>query len=82
MSADILEKRGSDNVGGALETDAEKNAQSSSANEVKPGEGYDSDDRSEDYQGGVQRVRAVTTLWSKKTLWIMFAVYVDCDPLS
>lgn len=76
MSGDMLEKRGPESVGDSqrLGTDPEKSAQSSSANEVRPGEGYDSDDRSEDYQGGVQRVRAVTTLWSKKTLWIMFGV--------
>lgn len=76
MSGDMLEKRGPESVGDSHRhgSDPEKSAQSSSANEVRPGEGYDSDDRSEDYQGGVQRVRAVTTLWSKKTLWIMFGV--------
>ncbi|KAI9896346.1 hypothetical protein N3K66_008518 [Trichothecium roseum] len=76
MSGDMLEKRGPESVGDSQRpgSDPEKSAQSSSANEVRPGEGYDSDDRSEEYQGGVQRVRAVTTLWSKKTLWIMFGV--------
>lgn len=24
------------------------------------------------FQGGVQRVRAITSLWSKNTMWLMF----------
>lgn len=34
----------------------------------------DSDAKSEEFQGGVQRVRAVTALWTKKTLWLMFSL--------
>lgn len=26
------------------------------------------------YQGGVQRVRAITSLWSKNTMWLMFVL--------
>ena len=32
----------------------------------------DSDANSTEFQEGVQRVRAVTTLWTKKTLVLMF----------
>ncbi|KAF4119474.1 siderophore iron transporter MirB [Geosmithia morbida] len=36
--------------------------------------GYSSDDPSERYQNGVQGVRAITSVWSKYTLWSMFAL--------
>lgn len=26
------------------------------------------------FQGGVQRVRAITSLWSKNTMWLMFVL--------
>jgi hypothetical protein len=28
-------------------------------------------------QDGVKKVEAVTSVWTKKTLWIMFALYVN-----
>jgi hypothetical protein len=34
----------------------------------------DSDAKSEEFQDGVQRVRAVTAVWSKRSLWLMFAL--------
>lgn len=34
----------------------------------------DPDNESEDFQAGVKRVRAVTSIWSNKTLWTMFAM--------
>lgn len=41
------------------------------------------DAQSEDFQDGVQRVRAITEIWSRKTLGIMFVLYVNnaCSPL-
>lgn len=36
----------------------------------------DSDAHSEDFQDGVQRVRAITEIWSRKTLGTMFVLYV------
>jgi hypothetical protein len=38
--------------------------------------GYRTDD-SEKFQAGVQRVRAITEIWSKKTLIYMFILYVN-----
>lgn len=38
----------------------------------KPVDGNASD--SDGFQGGVRQVRAVTTIWSKKTLFSMFAL--------
>lgn len=35
-----------------------------------------SDVDSENFQLGVQRVRAITETWSPKTLWLMFSLYV------
>lgn len=34
----------------------------------------DSDAESENFQGGVQRVRAITSVWTKKTLISMFVL--------
>lgn len=34
----------------------------------------DDDAQSEQFQGGVQRVRAITEIWSKKTLILMFVL--------
>lgn len=34
----------------------------------------DSDANSENFQAGVQRVRAVTDIWSRNTLWLMFGL--------
>lgn len=36
----------------------------------------DDDAHSEDFQDGVQRVRAITEIWSRKTLGTMFVLYV------
>lgn len=36
---------------------------------------------SENFQNGVQRVRAITEIWGKKTLITMFVLYVDFDPV-
>lgn len=38
--------------------------------------GKESDNESGNFQEGVKQVRAVASVWSKKTLWIMFALYV------
>jgi hypothetical protein len=35
------------------------------------------DDKSEDFQQGVERVRAITAIWSKTTLVSMFILYAD-----
>lgn len=35
-------------------------------------DGFDSDHN--EFQEGVQRVRAITTIWSKSTLWSFFAL--------
>jgi len=37
-------------------------------------EGYDTDNSSHHKQGGVKRVEAITSVQTKKTLWIMFAL--------
>jgi hypothetical protein len=36
----------------------------------------DSDQASTDFQDGIQRVRAITSTWSKTTLCTMFILYV------
>ena len=36
--------------------------------------GSDTDDGSVHYQAGVRRVRAITSVWSSKSLWLMFAL--------
>lgn len=56
-------------------------------NPVTNGGEYDtgslSDDASsKEFQEGIQRVRAITSVWPKKTLWTMFALYVSPMPLS
>jgi hypothetical protein len=48
--------------------DAEKHAAGSNHS------GDDSDGNSEVFQGGVQRVRAITSIWGHKTMWLMFAL--------
>lgn len=40
----------------------------------------DSDANSEKFQGGVQRARAITTIWSRKELWAMFILCVGEYP--
>lgn len=37
-------------------------------------EGYETDNSSHHKQAGVKRVEAITTVQSKKSLWIMFAL--------
>lgn len=56
--------------------------------ETEAGGAYDShsynkgdDARSEEFQGGVQRVRAITEIWSKKTLICMFVLYASSQIL-
>lgn len=48
-------------------------ARSNEAADEKP---ETSDVDSENFQLGVQRVRAITETWSPKTLWLMFSLYV------
>ena len=38
------------------------------------------DAHSEDFQDGVQRVRAITEIWSRRTLGTMFVLYVGTSP--
>lgn len=49
---------------------------------VVPSEGSDvrEDNESEDFQQGVERVRAITAIWSKSTLVSMFILYADSAP--
>ena len=39
------------------------------------------DAHSEEFQEGVQRVRAITEIWSRKTLGMMFVLYVTTRSL-
>ncbi|KAI3545198.1 siderophore iron transporter mirB [Colletotrichum abscissum] len=55
--------------------DYEKNiAYDNGAQEVNHDTKQESDAESENFQGGVQRVRAITSVWSKKTMIIMFCL--------
>lgn len=45
------------------------------ANSSNEDHGYDSDGKS--WHDGVLRIRAITTMWSKKSMWSMFALYVQ-----
>ena len=36
--------------------------------------GKESDNESGEFQDGVKRVRAIASVWSKKTLWVMFGL--------
>jgi hypothetical protein len=52
--------------------DPEKNViQESSPQQVS---GYESDEKSHDFQGGVQGARAMTSVWTHKTLISMFVM--------
>ncbi|KAL4890283.1 major facilitator superfamily domain-containing protein [Aspergillus ambiguus] len=46
--------------------------QTRGTNEFLPGNSDDSDKDSTDFQDGIQRARAITSTWSKKTMWTMF----------
>jgi len=35
---------------------------------------HDLEHESTQYQGGVRRVRAITSVWTKQTMWLMFAL--------
>ncbi|EGY22015.1 siderophore iron transporter mirB [Verticillium dahliae VdLs.17] len=61
---------GNDNI------DIEKSVAANQAVDEMPHDDLkaDSDADSANFQGGVRRVRAITTVWSKKTLWLMFAL--------
>ncbi|KAI9155166.1 MFS siderochrome iron transporter [Paramyrothecium foliicola] len=48
--------------------DSEKNVSGSQSDD-------DSDAKSEEFQGGVQRVRAITSIWGWKTMWLMFSLF-------
>lgn len=55
--------------------DVEKDiAKTEPATEVLPDTKTESD--SDSMQEGVKRVEAITTVWSKKSLWSTFALYV------
>lgn len=64
------------NTNAATSFEAEKNTVIQIGTEpVSNGSEKDSSDaNSENFQLGVQRVRGVTAVWSKQTLWIMFAL--------
>ena len=53
-----------------MATDVEKN----NPDVIVPSDGSDvqEDDKSEDFQQGVERVRAITAIWTKTTLISMF----------
>ena len=55
--------------------DMEKTA-AGDASVAIPGDstGSDTDEASIHYQAGVRRVRAITSVWSSKSLWLMFAL--------
>lgn len=57
--------------GVSYDRDAEKGANVTVEPHLKA-DGSHSD--SDDFQDGVQRVRAITTIWTTKTLWSMFAL--------
>lgn len=42
------------------------------ANSINGYDGYDSDGKP--WHDGVLRIRAITAMWSKKSMWIMFAL--------
>lgn len=48
---------------------------------VEPQSAAGADSDSDSFQDGVRRVRAITTVWTKYTLWSMFALYVH-HPIS
>ena len=54
--------------------DIEKNPNLHSANSDDETKSVES----ENFQNGVQRVRAITEIWSKKTLITMFILYGSC----
>jgi hypothetical protein len=58
------------------EFNAEKSINPTHVLETNSDGGYSSDDP-EKFQAGVQRVRAITEIWSKKTLIAMFILYVN-----
>ena len=63
-------------VGGANTPDGEKNGLQQT---TLGGDSSDPDSEAEDkkFQQGVRRVRAITSVWSKKTLVSMFIMYVS-----
>jgi hypothetical protein len=63
-----------DGVFTSPEVDMEKDASiSHNAAEVNSESGYASE-KSEEFQSGVQRVRAITSIWSRPTLISMFVL--------
>lgn len=67
--ADITKTAAVDTTTGV---DPEKNAfQESSPQKVS---GYGLDEKSQDFQDGVQRARAMTSVWTNKTLISMFVL--------
>lgn len=63
-------------VQGATAVDMEKNAAMDASAEpiTEDSARSDTDDSSIRYQAGVRRVRAITSVWSSKSLWLMFAL--------
>ena len=59
------------------ETDVEKRVDDSHAHglETNSNGSYKADNDSDRFQPGVQRVRAITEIWSKSTLISMFVLY-------
>lgn len=58
----------------AVATDVEKNGVAQQTVLADGVSDIDSDADTKDFQEGVQRVRAITSIWSKKTLASMFAM--------
>lgn len=62
----------------SLQIDPEKNAVATNEPQELNGDEkkYDTDG-SENFQDGVNRIRAITSVWSTKTLILVFALYVS-----
>lgn len=68
------EVQGADGVSTAPPLDMEKNVNTShDVVEVNSESGYNSD-KSEEFQPGVQEIRAITSIWSKPMLITMFVL--------
>lgn len=64
------------NVQDATAVDMEKTAAGDVSVDSNPEDSAlsDTDNASIHYQAGVRRVRAITSAWSSKSLWLMFAL--------
>lgn len=60
-----------DGKGASLTYNPEPNIESAPGSSAH---GNDEDAKSDHFQNGVQRVRAITDTWDRKTMWIMFVL--------